>query len=225
MEYLPSLACANQIDLASDLRELRELGFTSLHYDVMDGHYVPNLCLSLDTARQLKSQFPDFSLDVHLMTSNPENYIEAFARIGAEYLTFHPDAVENSGDTLRRIRERGLKAGLALNPEMPLSAVEPYLDSADLVLVMSIAPGYPGTPFKAESYGKIEGLAEIRKAKKADFKISVDGGINPGVSRRLALYGADMQVLGYLLLFNQSGGISGAWNSFVNDAILDERRQ
>jgi ribulose-phosphate 3-epimerase len=217
MDYLPSLACANQINLESDLRELEALGFSRIHYDIMDGHYVKNLSLSLDTARQLRARFPELALDVHLMTDEPEQYIEPFAEIGTEYLTFHPGVSSSPRDLLRKIKSRRIKTGLALNPPEPAGLLEPYLDLTDMVLVMSIVPGFPGTRFNTETYGKIDELVKIRNKRGLDFKISVDGGITPEIARKPETHKADILVLGYLLLFNQPDGITGAWNRFIRE--------
>jgi ribulose-phosphate 3-epimerase len=217
MDYLPSLACANQLNLESDLRELEALGFSRIHYDIMDGHYVKNLSLNLDTARQLRARFPEIVLDVHLMADEPEQYMEPFAETGAEYLTFHPGVSSSPRDLLRKIKSLRIKTGLALNPTEPAGLLEPYFDLTDLVLVMSIVPGFPGTRFNTETYDKIDELVKIRNERELDFKISVDGGITPEIARKLETHKADMLVLGYLLLFNQPDGITGAWNRFIRE--------
>ena len=215
VEYIPSLACANQLDLAADLRELADIGFTRIHYDIMDGHYVKNFCLSFDTGKQLRSQFPGFLLDVHLMTEAPEQYVEDIAAMGAECITFHPDASSNPRDLLHWIKGRGLKAGLALNPDQDTASLESCLDAVDLILIMSIIPGFPGAQFMTESYKKLDELVCIRNERKLNYKISLDGGISPEAARNLEARQADMLVLGYLLLFNQPEGISGAWRRFM----------
>lgn len=143
MLYSPSLACADQLALASDIRQLMDCGLTTLHFDVMDGHYVPNLCLSLDTAASIRAAFPQAVLDVHLMATSPELYIDRLHDVGADYVTFHQNATSFALRTIASIHSAGMRAGVALNPSQRPEELLPLLPHTDLVLVMSIEPGFP----------------------------------------------------------------------------------
>ena len=214
MIYAPSLACANQMNLESDLRELMDAGFDHIHFDLMDGHYVPNLCLSIDTGNQLKKMFPQFNIDVHAMVTAPESYVERIANMGAKYMTFHLNATKFPYRLIEKIKAAGMQAGVALNPSEPVMLLEPILRRVDMVLLMSIEPGFAGVPFLEESFDKLIELVHIRSQHKLNFYISLDGGISKPIAKKLIDHGADVLVLGYPILFNQPDGISSAWQRY-----------
>ena len=215
MIYSPSLACANQLNLIKDIDELLSLGFELLHFDVMDGHYVPCLCLSLDTGKALRKQYPGVRLDVHLMVDNPGDYIEPFAAISAERLAFHFDAAAQPGRLIELIHKNGMKAGIVLNPLESASTLAPVMELIDFVTVMGIKPGFPGRKYMEETDGVISDLVKTRKERNLNFEIAVDGGITPAIAGNLKKIGADILVLGYLTIFNQPEGITGAWRKCV----------
>ena len=224
MIYAPSLACANQLNLESDLRELLDLGLNCIHFDIMDGHYVPNICLSMDTGTRLKQVFPQVDLDVHVMVSDPEAYVDRVAAMGARYMTFHLGAAKFPLRLIDRIKAAGMQAGVAINPSEPISLLEPLLNRADLILLMSIEPGFAGVAFIDETYTRLAELARIRTEGKLPFDISLDGGISTPIAKKLIGLGADILVLGYPNLFNQPEGITAAWNraktALESDRIL-----
>lgn len=214
MIYTPSLACANQLNLERDISEMIEAGIQMFHADIMDGHYVPNISLSMDTAAQVKSRFNDIKLDVHIMVENPETYIDRIRDTGAELLAFHTDATSFAYRTIQNIKNAGMKAGIVINPSEPVSLIEPILKHVDYVLVMSIEPGFAGQKFIEDSYAKIESLSTARRQQGLQFKISVDGGITPEIGHRLKNLGADMLVLGYPAIFRQENGIVESFKKF-----------
>lgn len=222
MLYSPSLACADQLALAADIRQLMDCGLNTLHVDVMDGHYVPNLCLSLDTAASIRAAFPQAVLDVHLMATNPELYIDRLRNAGADYVTFHQNATSFALRTIASIHNAGMRAGVALNPSQRPEELLPLLPHTDLVLVMSIEPGFSGQKFMPHTLQTVVELDRIRSEQGLDFVISVDGGISADIGRQLNAAGADWLVLGYPAIFRQPDGIQ---NSFRRFADIVENRE
>lgn len=216
MIYTPSLACADQLNLEKDIRQLLSVGITMFHFDIMDGHYVPNLCLNVDTAKQLRERFPDIAIDAHIMVTDPDAYIDRLKDAGVDLLAFHISSTNFAHRTVTAIKQAGMKAGIVINPSESLSLIKPVLDMVDYVLVMSIEPGFSGQKFIESSYEKIERLAVLRKEKKLSFQISVDGGITPDIGKKLKKLGADMLVLGYPAVFRQPDGIEGSFARFKN---------
>lgn len=214
MNYTPSLACADQLALGGDIAQLLQCGLNTLHFDIMDGHYVPNLCLSLDTAAAIRARWPQAVLDVHLMTTEPERYIPRLQAAGADYVTFHRSATPFCHRTAAAIHEAGMKAGVALNPSEAPEDLLPVLPYVDLVLVMSIEPGFSGQAFIPHSLDTVARLDQMRRERGLDFTISVDGGIDAAVGRALKEAGADWLVLGYPAIFRQPDGIEPAFQRF-----------
>jgi ribulose-phosphate 3-epimerase len=189
----PSILSADFSKLAEEVKSVEQGGADWLHVDVMDGHFVPNLTIGPMVVEALKPM-TRLPLDCHLMVSRPEDWLEEFAEAGANGITIHAEAAVHLDRQLRRIRELGCKAGVSLNPATPLSAIEEVLDVVDLVLVMSVNPGFGGQKFIASALPKIRRLAELRGDRK--FLIEVDGGIkadNVGAARAA---GCDVFVAG-----------------------------
>jgi len=166
-----------------------------LHLDVMDAHFVPNLTfgpIGVRAVRGLTSQ----SLDVHLMMTHPHRYLKAFREAGADWLTVHVESRAPFPDVLKEIRNLGMHPGLALNPETPVARVEPFLDQVDLVLVMSVHPGFSGQAFIPEVLAKVRTLRTLRENGAGEFLISIDGGINGTTAREAVEAGVDVLVAG-----------------------------
>jgi ribulose-phosphate 3-epimerase len=189
----PSLLSADFSKLASEVEDVQNAGADWLHVDVMDGHFVPNLTIGPVVVEALKS-YVRVPMDCHLMVSRPEDWVEPFAKAGADVITVHTEATVHLDRLLHHIRELGCKAGVSLNPATPLSAIEEVLDIVDLVLVMSVNPGFGGQKFIEGALSKIERLVKMRGSRK--FLIEVDGGVKTDNMARLHRAGADVYVAG-----------------------------
>ncbi|MCM2322233.1 MAG: ribulose-phosphate 3-epimerase [Oligoflexia bacterium] len=193
----PSILSADFSRLGEELREVEAAGADWLHVDVMDGHFVPNLTVGPLVVQALKP-WTRLPLDCHLMVSRPEDWIDAFVQAGADIITVHAEATVHLDRLLNRIRESGCRAGVSVNPGTSLAAIEEILDLVDLVLVMSVNPGFGGQKFIESALSKIERLAELRSSltRQDGFLIEVDGGVNAENLGRLRRAGADVFVAG-----------------------------
>jgi ribulose-phosphate 3-epimerase len=179
-------------NLADEIKRLTAAGVTTLHLDCMDGHFVPNLSYGPLLVEAVRRN-TDLCLDVHLMLADPLAYLEAFSRAGADILTIHIEATPDPGPVLRQIRALGVAAGLALNPPTPVTSLEPYLGDCDLVLVMSVMPGFGGQAFDPVA---VEKLRQLRALAPPGLRLEVDGGVNESTIASCAEAGADWFVVG-----------------------------
>lgn len=179
-----------------------------LHFDVMDGHFVPNLTFGADLVRALRPRFPNTPFDVHLMVEKPYEHIETFAAAGADVITVHAEATVHLQRTLAAIRATGRRAGVALNPATPPSALTYVVDDIDLVLVMTVNPGFGGQKFLPSAGDKVGDLAKLREQEGASFLISVDGGVDERTTPHLVGEGADVLVAGSFV-FHHANGVPG----------------
>ncbi len=191
----PSLLSADFSDLKSDLENMTAAGADLLHLDIMDGHFVPNLTFGPFICRTIR-RISDLPLDAHLMITHPGRYLDSFAKAGVDAVTFHVEIDGDVGETLGRIGALGLKRGLSLKPGTPVGDILPWLDQLDLVLVMSVDPGFGGQQFDSAAVGKIAELSERRRTEGCEFQISVDGGINAETGALCREAGADILVSG-----------------------------
>ncbi len=191
----PSVLSADFSRLAEDLQSMTAAGADFLHLDVMDGHFVPNITFGpfICTALRKLSTLP---LDAHLMISRPDNYLEPFAKSGIDGLTIHVEADADIPSTLARIGELGMKRGISLKPGTPLETILPYLDQVDLILVMSVEPGFGGQVFNPVALEKIAELDRLRGTEGREYLINVDGGINGETGPQCREAGADILVSG-----------------------------
>jgi ribulose-phosphate 3-epimerase len=196
---VPSLLLCDFGNLEREVRQLERGGIEALHLDVMDGHFVPNLTYGMPIVAAL-NRLTDLPLDVHLMISEPARYAAVFIDAGADVVTFHCEAVDDPRPVLDRIHELGACAGLALNPDTPVSKIERYLDACDLVLVMSVDAGFGGQSFNPVALKKLKYLRSVAGDHVA---LEVDGGVNPSTIGNCAKAGAEMFVVGSAI-FRQS---------------------
>jgi ribulose-phosphate 3-epimerase len=191
----PSLLAGNHAALAESNRIIVEHGLTWVHLDIMDGHFVPNLSFGPQTVADLRPTC-DLFFDTHLMLDNPDLYVEAFAKAGADRLTIHIEPDYPIEETLVKIKSLGLSCGLALNPATPAETLLPYLEQVDLVLCMTVQPGFGGQAFDATVLPKIARFDSWRKERGLHYRIEVDGGVDAHTGRQCRDHGADTFVCG-----------------------------
>lgn len=195
IQIAPSILSADFANLERDVRMVSEAGAEWIHVDVMDGHFVPNLTIGPAHVKMLK-RVTDVPLDVHLMIDNPEVQVPWYIEAGADSVTVHVETCDNAVSMLRSIRDAGAKAGISLNPETDPTQLAGLLDLVDMVLVMSVHPGFGGQSFIESSPAKIAAIVEMCKAEGAAPLIEVDGGIGVGTAPLVSAVGADVLVAG-----------------------------
>jgi ribulose-phosphate 3-epimerase len=189
---VPSLLLCDFAHLADEIHRLEDAGVRSFHLDVMDGHFVPNLTYGQPIIEAVRGA-TNLPIETHLMISNPGQYVEQFVAAGADAVTFHVEAVEDPRPVLERLRSLGAVAGLAFSPDTPVSAIADYLDACDLVLTMSVYPGFGGQAFHEVALDK---LAELKRLVGPDVFLEIDGGVNAATIGRCAAAGAHLHVVG-----------------------------
>tara|TARA_B100001250_G_scaffold40134_1_gene31875 strand:+ start:573 stop:1232 length:660 start_codon:yes stop_codon:yes gene_type:complete len=202
----PSILSADFSQLGNEIKRLEEAGADMIHVDVMDGHFVPNLTIGPPVIKSLR-KYTNLIFDVHLMISPVHKYIKDFADAGANIITIHPEATENLKESIDLIRSLNIKVGVSLNPNSEIDLIKDTLKDIDLVLIMSVHPGFGGQKFIPDVINKIEKLKLIKNEKNLNFDIEVDGGINFENSKSVIEAGANILVSGTTIFKSNNGDI------------------
>lgn len=217
---LPSLLASDFSRLGEEIRAVEATGASILHLDIMDGHFVPNMSFGVPVVEAIRRS-TDLVLDVHLMLDNPDDYLEAFRKAGADILTVHAEVLDDPRPTLDRIRALGAGAGLSLNPPMPIEQIEPSLSHCDLVLVMGVMPGFGGQKFNPVALGKLRWL---RDHADCNAVLEVDGGVNLETIGDCAEAGAELLVAGTAFFGSQESGTDDYTSRFAELMGLANRK-
>ena len=203
-QIAPSLLAADFARVGEQLKEIESVGVKYLHLDVMDGIFVPSISFGMPVIESLRKN-TDMIFDVHMMVMDPERYIEVIKKSGADIITIHVEACKDVVGTLKAIRELGARPAISINPKTPVAELVPFLPYVDMVLIMSVEPGFGGQSFIENSYAKLHEIAEIRRENNMDFLIEVDGGVNASNIKAVAECGADILVAGSAVFKNNAG--------------------
>ena len=206
IQISPSILSADFSQLGNEIKRLEEGGADMIHVDVMDGHFVPNLTIGPPVIKALKKQC-SIKFDVHLMISPVHKYIEAYSDAGADIITIHPEATDNLEESILKIKSLNKKVGVSLNPETKIDLIIDYLEKIDLVLIMSVNPGFGGQKFMPEVLDKIRELKKIQSKNNLNFDIEIDGGINFDNCQSAIEAGANILVSGTTVFKSNNGDI------------------
>ena len=206
IQISPSILSADFNQLGNEIKRLEEGGADMIHVDVMDGHFVPNLTIGPPVIKALKKHC-SLKFDVHLMISPVHEHIEAYADAGADIITIHPEATANLKKSITKIKELKKKVGVSLNPKTKIDTIVDFLEEIDLVLIMSVNPGFGGQKFMPEVLDKIKELRKIQKNKNIDLDIEIDGGINFNNYKDAIEAGANILVSGTTIFKSNNGNI------------------
>ena len=206
IQISPSILSADFSQLGNEIKRLEEGGADMIHVDVMDGHFVPNLTIGPPVIKALRS-FTKIPFDVHLMIKPVHKYIKNYAEAGADIITIHPEATDSLKNSIKHIKELGKKVGISLNPETTTNIVKEFLTEIDLILIMSVHPGFGGQKFIPKVLSKIKEMKKIKLEKNLKFDIEVDGGIDFDNSKSVVEAGANILVSGTTIFKNNNGDI------------------
>ena len=202
----PSILSADFSKLGEEITALEKAGADYIHIDVMDGHFVPNITIGPEVIKRLRP-ITKLTFDVHLMIKPVDNFIKDFAEAGADIITVHPEATKNLSQTIKLVKSFGKKVGVSLKPESPISLITPHIDQVDLILIMSVNPGFGGQKFMPEVLDKMKTLKNIVEERKLNIDIEIDGGINFNNSKKAKDSGANILVSGSTVFKENNGNL------------------
>ena len=206
IQISPSILSADFSQLGNEIKRLEVCGADLIHVDVMDGHFVPNLTIGPPVIKALR-KYTKLPFDVHLMINPVHKYIKEYAKAGSDIITIHPESTENLKSSIKEIKDLNKKAGVSLNPDTPIETILNDLNDIDLILVMSVFPGFGGQKFMPEVLKKIDELSKLRKKNNLNYKIEVDGGIDFSNSKKTIEAGADILVSGTTIFKENNGDL------------------
>ena len=206
IQISPSILSADFSQLGNEIKRLEVCGADLIHVDVMDGHFVPNLTIGPPVIKALR-KYTKLPFDVHLMINPVHKYIKEYAKAGSDIITIHPESTENLKSSIKEIKDLNKKAGVSLNPDTPIETILNDLNDIDLILVMSVFPGFGGQKFMPEVLKKIDELSKLRTKNNLNYKIEVDGGIDFSNSKKAIEAGADILVSGTTIFKENNGDL------------------
>ena len=206
IQISPSILSADFSQLGNEIKRLEVCGADLIHVDVMDGHFVPNLTIGPPVIKALR-KYTKLPFDVHLMINPVHKYIKEYAKAGSDIITIHPESTENLKSSIKEIKDLNKKAGVSLNPDTPIETILNDLNDIDLILVMSVFPGFGGQKFIPEVLKKIDELSKLRTKNNFNYKIEVDGGIDFSNSKKAIEAGADILVSGTTIFKENNGDL------------------